>query len=296
MTKKNSVGAKITGRELLPVAKHWWDRGVVAIPVHYGHKRPAILWREWQIQRPEWADIRAAFDTRFYRNIGLLTGVMSNGLTVLDFDKPIEYVRWKRATGFETYVVATGRGFHAYVQLDSPPTGTLVMVGGEVKASGYVVAPPSMHASGIPYRAMNEKPILSAENIQALGVGLVLPEKFELGATIKAPEIPETFNPSKKASLVKVIKDELSLERLLSQYTTLVSSGGPGWFMCCCPFHDDHRPSMWVNTNTGLCKCYKPSCIAHRDKPMDVINVYGLIVGLQNGEAVYDLAKRLSIF
>ncbi|MBD3251303.1 hypothetical protein GF380_02405, partial [Candidatus Uhrbacteria bacterium] len=96
-----------------------------------------------------------------------------------------------------------------------------------------------------------------------------------------------------KDDVVAKIKQSLPLEDLLRKYTRLIPSGPGGWFKCCCPFHDDHTPSMWVNTELGLCNCWKPSCIAHRARPLDVINVYGLLTGLKNGEAIRHLAVQL---
>lgn len=295
MSEKKSVEVQIRGIDRLLVARTWWNRGVVALPLHYGHKRPAIRWKAWQEQRPDWADIFEAFDTRFYRNIGLLTGSVSGNLVVLDFDKPAAYIKWRRETGIKTYTVITGRGFHVYVRLDEPPAGTLIMQGGEVKASGYVVAAPSLHSSGVLYRELwPDVSILRAKNLSALGVTPILPETFSLGPSISSPEIPESIH-QQKSKLCNQIKSELRIDSLLSQYTVLTPSGSAGWFVCRCPFHDDHRPSMWVNTNLGICKCYKPTCRAHGDKPMDVINLYSLITGLQNGSAIFDLAQRMGI-
>lgn len=92
-------------------------------------------------------------------NIGILMGTSSGGLTVADFDIADAYHNWVAkhpdlAQSLPT--VRTGRGFHVYFRWDRRTTTTLIdsETGekiGELKASGYVVAPPSRHPTGTLY-------------------------------------------------------------------------------------------------------------------------------------------------
>jgi hypothetical protein len=281
------------GRELLGVAKRWYERGILPLPLHARSKRPAISWYDWQHERPEWATIESVFNTKFYRNIGLLTGPISDNLIVLDFDKPLPYVKWRRCTDIRTYTVRTGRGYHCYLRLRRPPVGTLSMDGGEIKGSGYVVAPPSTHPNGVEYVQYGDTTdILEFENLMAAGIELLTFEtpKRRIPTTASGPQ----SRGSASSNLVHEIKQQLSITAYLSNYTEFVPSGN-GWLMCHCPFHADTIPSMWVSISQGLCRCFSPTCIAHGTYPLDVINVYALMNHLSNRNAIIRLAADLGI-
>ncbi|MBD3251242.1 hypothetical protein GF380_02100, partial [Candidatus Uhrbacteria bacterium] len=234
-----------SGRSLLPIARYWWGRGVVPVPMYWKSKRPAFAWGQWAQRFPDWREVEAEFDTRLHRGIGLLTGAVSGGLVVLDFDKVLDYVRWRRRVDIETYTVQTARGFHVYLRMQEPPGRTMMMRGGEIKGSGYVVAPPSVHVSGVPYQQWGDaNEVLSVRNIEAASIETTLPEIVPERHTGGLPDIPQAVVPESKDDVVAKIKQSLPLEDLLRKYTRLIPSGPGGWFKCCCPFHDDHTPSM----------------------------------------------------
>jgi len=54
------------------------------------------------------------------------------------------------------------------------------------------------------------------------------------------------------------------------------------WLITRCPLHDDHDPSMWIDTAQQLCGCYA-GCTP---KPLDVINLYARLNGLSNKDAI----------
>lgn len=281
------------GRELLDVVQEWYERGFTPLPLHYPTKRAAVQWHSWQKRRPSLSVVRKAFDHKFYRNLGVLCGKVSGGLVVLDFDRPLHYYQWRDGRNVNTYTVRTGRGFHVYYRLEDPPDGTCSMKGGEVKASGYVVAPPSTHPSGRPYREVgSSRAVLSAANLEALGVVA----EFVENASLPPSRDPQVHPSSKEVggTLADRVKAVLPITRVLSQYTELKPSGN-GWYVCRCPFHDDHSPSMWVNPKAGLCQCFKPGCRGRGDRPMDVINLYGRLKGLRNGDAIRELARKLGV-
>lgn len=282
---------KLRGAALIPVARRWYDAGCIPIPLLYRSKKPSIYWRAWQTERPAWSEICQSFATRLYRGIGVLTGAPSNNLVVLDFDTVLAYARWKAATGgLDTYTVCTGRGFHVYVRLTHPPLHTLSMEGGEVKASGYVVAPPSTHPSGAEYRQYTSTTsVVEARNLSAIGISPIVVEKPRREAHSSSRE------PSSGRGLIDEIKRTYPLTTFLSLHTELWPSDNEGRFlMAVCPFHNDHNPSLWVNTELQICGCFSPHCPAH-GRAVDVINAYGLLTGIQNGEAVFDLARQLGL-
>lgn len=277
----------VTGRDLLPVARYWYEQGVIPLPMHWRSKHPAIRWKPWVEQRPGWDEVATAFDVPFKRNIAVLVGAVSNNLVILDFDEPLFYYKW-RDLGYHSYTVRTSRGYHVYLYMQQPPLRTLSMGGGEVKASGLVMAAPSRHKSGTVYTVISAPPILSIKNLSSVGIS---PKVFE-ALLPKKPPRKQQVKLTDKRSIIAEIKRQLPLATLLSQYTQ-IEYGNDQWAMCCCPFHDDHTPSMWINLEWQMCKCYKPSCRAHRQYPLDVVNVYSLLTGLRNGDAIRELAAKL---
>lgn len=104
-------------------------------------------------------------------NIGVATG---SGLVVTDLDGLIEIAKMTALAephgGLpETLVAATARGFHIYLKGDWPTTKKVPTAPGEKTADGllvrgtggYVIAPPSFHASGTRYLWAKEVPIAS---------------------------------------------------------------------------------------------------------------------------------------
>lgn len=93
-------------------------------------------------------------------NIGVATG---GGIVVTDLDGPAEIERMAAIAAAHgglpvTLVAQTGRGFHLYLAGDWATTkkvdGLLVRGTG-----GYVIAPPSLHASGVHYKWAKDIPI-----------------------------------------------------------------------------------------------------------------------------------------
>jgi hypothetical protein len=85
-------------------------------------------------------------------SIGIICGDVSGGLTVIDFDSEELYHRWAAdnpdlAATLPT--AKTGRGFHVNGRTDL--TKTKHLDGIDIKATGCVVAPPSVHQSGARY-------------------------------------------------------------------------------------------------------------------------------------------------
>jgi len=139
--------------DTLSVALDYLRRGWSIIPIKTGTKKPSLkTWKQYQSTRPTEAQVRKWF-VKGQHGIGIICGAVSGSLTVIDFDEAELYQRWKAdhpdlAAALPT--VQTGRGFHVYAVTDE--TKTLTLDGIDIKASGYVVAPPSVHTSGTIYR------------------------------------------------------------------------------------------------------------------------------------------------
>ena len=55
-----------------------------------------------------------------------------------------------------------------------------------------------------------------------------------------------------------------------------------GFAWACCPFHDDHNPSLCVNLETGWYKCQSSSCGASGS---NIVGFVGALLGYEYGEA-----------
>lgn len=138
-------------------------RGLMPIPLRPREKRP--LHSGWQKADPAvWASAPAD------ANLGILCGSASGGLVVLDFDTR-EGLR--EASGMRpeeiavhTLVVRTARGWHVYARKPDARTSS-PWKGLDVRAEGsMVVAPPSVHPSGLRYEFVcPEAPILPLSSL-----------------------------------------------------------------------------------------------------------------------------------
>lgn len=139
-------------------------------------KHPAVKlvpkWKQYQEQRAAEDEIVQWFTGDC--NIGVITGKVSGGLWVADFDdmKLLAYVNlhFKEPIENGTFAVKTGNGVHLYFKSqdtvqnvkfylkkkDLEPYDAELDIKGE---GGYVVGPGSVHWSGKRYTAMNELPV-----------------------------------------------------------------------------------------------------------------------------------------
>jgi hypothetical protein len=238
------------------------------------------------------------------RNIAVICG--HQGLVVLDFDDVRSYLSWRNwgrvssplaaTVGATTYQVLTRRGIHVYVFVDPSEmprchklrnvTGDgQVEMWGEIKGrGGYVIGAGSVHPTGHVYRAWDESAEIA--RVESL-VGLVPdpPQKPE-----PPPVMPITLRVYQTSalmprSLVEEIKERLDILSLVAD----PRQSGNGWYLARCPFHDDHTPSFWINTEKGICGCYS-GCTP---KLLDSIALYARLHGLDNKHAVRELASQL---
>ena len=136
-------------------------RGWSIVPVRPRDKRPMIRWAEFQHRRPGEDDVRRWFHGREDVNVGIVTGERS-GLVVIDVDPGhggdesfvrIEADHGRLSDTLES--ITGGGGRHIYFR---HPGGVVrnkvaILPGVDVRGDGgYVVAPPSVHASGKRYR------------------------------------------------------------------------------------------------------------------------------------------------
>ena len=155
-------------RVTLKYALDYLRLGLSVIPLVWGTKAPpsGLKWKEYQKRLPTREEIESWFNKDLY-NIAIICGSVSQGLLVVDFDN-YEYYKnwclelpeeWKKILSW-TWVAKTGRGTHIYFRYRRVlRTKPKVREGIDIKAeASFVVAPPSLHPSGVFYEFINGGP------------------------------------------------------------------------------------------------------------------------------------------
>jgi Bifunctional DNA primase/polymerase, N-terminal/Primase C terminal 1 (PriCT-1) len=139
----------------------YMGRGWSTIPIRAGDKRPLVRWEEFQHRHPSQAEARGWCCQWPEAGIGVVTGAIS-GLVVVDVDaghggdESLEQLEREHGPLPTTLECRTGGGGrHLYF---AHPGGLVVRnkvglaPGVDLRGDGgYVVAPPSLHASGLRY-------------------------------------------------------------------------------------------------------------------------------------------------
>jgi hypothetical protein len=124
-------------------------------------KKPAGLWRPFQNRAPDEATLRRLFAKPGITGLAVITGQVSAGLAVRDFDKSDAYHEWAEAYPHDARTlptVQTARGFHVYAHLQEE--AFTKFDDGELRADSghYVLLPPSLHPYGSQYRWLKPLP------------------------------------------------------------------------------------------------------------------------------------------
>ena len=138
---------------IFKAALGYLGRGYSVIPVAKT-KKPLIEWAEYQTRKPRAEEVQAWWDKFPDANVGIVTGKVS-GLTVIDCDSKqgIDAVARVAGENFVSPTVETSRGVQYYCQFDPAAVNRhTVMEDVDIRSEGgFVVAPPSVHASGRTY-------------------------------------------------------------------------------------------------------------------------------------------------
>jgi Bifunctional DNA primase/polymerase, N-terminal len=127
--------------------------GWCVIPIPQRQKAARIKWSKYQQIRPDEAHVKKWFSNGS-RNIAVILGEVSGGLTCRDFDTMTEYEKW--SAGFPDLArtlptVQTARGMHVY--FEGHVKGIRHIANGELRGSnGYCLLPPSIHPDGPIYQ------------------------------------------------------------------------------------------------------------------------------------------------
>lgn len=266
---------------LLHAALTYRRAGLAVIPLwNDKRKNPRISsYAEYCQRLPTETDITNWWGKWPNANIGLITGYWRN-YVALDFDTQQEYEFWRNqltatpSLGEYTWTVRTGRGYHVWFELATDPGKSRMYQhqdGGEVllrAKGGYIIAPPSIHHSGQPYKTICNYLPLKIEQIDD-----VLPDWYE-------KTLQQT--PHQKPLALAMPHTSIRIEDLIPP---VGNADSKGVHKAHCPFHADKHPSAWVNIQQqrfGCNACWPGQW-------WDVVNVYAMMNGIDNGEAYKQL-------
>lgn len=145
----------------LGCALSYLGRGFSVLPVRGKLPAPGVLWRPYQSRRPGECDLRGWHRQFPDAGIAIVTGGLSN-LVVVDIDGALDDgFRSLQAAGIdvpETTRVRSARGYHLWFSHPGVPVNNVARLLKEGSVSidirgdgGYIVAPPSIHESGVRY-------------------------------------------------------------------------------------------------------------------------------------------------
>ena len=99
----------------------------------------------------------------------------------------------------------------------------------------------------------------------------------------------EVVTLEKAAVVLGVTRDAAHAQLWRLAGVVAIAAEHDRWLRCPCPLHDDAEPSFWIDTRDQVCGCFA-GCTS---KPLDVINLYARLCGLNNREAIFQLARLL---
>jgi len=293
-------------------ATKYLEKGIATIPIKPHSKVAAIPWKKYQNYLPTREDIIKWFNGNY--NMAIVCG---NGLTVLDFDDLKIYKEWRlRHREISTYQVQTRRGYHLYFKVKNPVRTKIKAIKGvDIKANGgYVLVPPSVvkhceykvingikvvQTSYYEYEAVNNNEIMQIGELDEIikcteTLGTHIKQKVSSKGAIHAIRVPKV-RCRLYHGIIADIKSNLSVLDLANQYNANMKQSGNDAYIGRCPHysHPDKNPSFRVVNDRA--NCFKPSCILHDDRAMDVIELYSRLHGLNNRDAISTLAKELGL-
>ena len=268
---------------ILNYAKFWTGMGIPVIPIQPKEKRPCSLRLRstGDTRKDMWGNTKGSWD-RFKSNVpddnrlktwfgkgqpnlGIVTG---NRLVVIDFDDMTAFNdHFRKNSMIPTRVHLTSRGVHMFYWVKEKLGHTIKLPGIDIKATGYVVAPPSIHPSGKRYIEANDGPITQIDSINDI---INIPDSIRI----------ESHGPMRATSPVFGRRREVQI----IDYFPNAHSTGEDYMMDLCPFHNDGKPSFWINVRTNRCGCH--TCKNGSMGPTDFFMEYHNLTFLEAREII----------
>ena len=144
-------------QKLLKQALEYDKAGINVMVAYYRGKSPpkGIEWKPYQNKRVLPEQLHEWFGDGKWRNMSGISGSISSGLTVVDFDAEEIYHRWAKKysdLAKRLPTVKSARGYHIYMRSNLTKDEIGVYPKIDIKAKGLFSLPPSMHKSGVRYQ------------------------------------------------------------------------------------------------------------------------------------------------
>lgn len=260
----------------------WWlERGFSLLPCYTNSKYVLPGWGKYQKKINTLEDAN-----RLIGQGGNFAVVCPDDILGLDFDVIGIHNAWAEdnPTIAKTYTEKTPRdGRHVFVKC-SRPQGIKLKKGVEIKHT--VIASPSKTATGIYQRGEGE--ILSASTDQVFfslsepGT----PSAYVLGMPRRARRLTRTND----GGAVARIKQHWNCLDVFGIYKPqLKFSVQRGYAVGLCPWHDDHKPSLFIVLDKDFFKCHACGVSG------DVINLYARFEGITNTQAIERMSAVLEM-
>lgn len=161
---------------LLDTALEYQQRGWSVIPTD-NKKLATCRWKRFQTEPADEDTLRQLFSNPRALGIAVITGPISGGLAIRDFDINASYLRWGSAHPELAKLlptVKTGRGYHVYFR---GPEEFHKLADGEYRGDSahYCLLPPSRHPTGCLYEWTIPLPSGPLPVIDPLDAGLCTP-------------------------------------------------------------------------------------------------------------------------
>lgn len=289
--------------------------GIATIPLRHRGKEPEAsmmggAWERYKDHLPTEYDLLRWFGSG-WQNYGVVCGW--DNLAVIDFDNADQYSLWLNYYNqylmriYELqcppYTVQSARGAHVYIRLYGDYYNQRRQ-GIDVKVHGYVVGAGSVHPTGTQYLAIH--PEMHFPQVFDLDTWLppeLFPKLQNEAVLRQIDPLPMTFDNLSNATydpfaqaarvtdldLLSTVKSRVRIEHFFPQATKTSADGR--WLACACPFHDDNRPSAWIDTRRQLFGCNVCGF-----RPMDSVNLYARTHNMSDKEAINAMAKECGVW
>lgn len=189
---------------MLNFALKYLSLGFSIIPLRPCSKEPLINWSEFQKRRASVEEATEWWTKWPDANLGIVTGLVS-GVVVVDLDGP-EGLESAKKLGLRTSVqTITGRGTHLWYRYPNSNVQNAVKVlpGIDIRGDGgFIVAPPSIHETGLRYRWLNNGVV----NVELKSLLPIFPEGLCTVTTV----VTGSHTPIKEESWIATALKEMT--------------------------------------------------------------------------------------
>lgn len=191
--KENGIEENTGPNPLFLAACSYQLMGYHVIPIAPGEKTPLVSWKEWQTIQPSIGQLAEWWHKTPDANIGLVLGKNSQSELfpfAIDLDGGVETAKllWEKDIYLpkEAPCSQTANGFHIFLSSPIPildrigilrsseprnsftPKGNPRFAQVDIRGQGLIIAPPSLHPSGINYKWLEplvEKPPMASQQL-----------------------------------------------------------------------------------------------------------------------------------